>query len=269
MGSFEQICRGQHASLVEAALEFAADEYPELPTSEYLELLYLLGRDFNRFRGKENQPENVLRLLGDYFFGELGFTGNTEEYYDPRNSYLNEVIDRRVGIPITLSVLYQYLAQAAGINLCGMNFPGHFLLAYQREHDRIYIDVYQAGRWLDWEECEARLSEMGTGNASLTEGALAPMEPREILLRMLRNLKGIYSRSDLARCLRIQQRIARLIPDDPSEVRDLGILYFHAGRPTQAVRTLDRLKRQHPLMIDHEVIDSYLTKAARQAILVN
>jgi regulator of sirC expression with transglutaminase-like and TPR domain len=269
MGSFEQICRGQHASLVEAALEFASDEYPELPTMEYLELLYLLGRDFSQFRGKETQPENVLRLLGDYFFGELGFAGNTEEYYDPRNSYLNEVIDRRVGIPITLSVLFQYLAHSVGITLHGMNFPGHFLLAYQREHDRIYIDVFQCGRWLDWSECEIRLSELGTGNNQLTEASLQPMSPRDILLRMLRNLKGIYSRADLARCLRIQQRIARLSPEDPAEARDLGILYFHAGRPTEAVRTLDRLKRHHPQVGDKEVIDSYLAKAARQAILVN
>jgi regulator of sirC expression with transglutaminase-like and TPR domain len=269
MGSFEHICRGQHASLVEAALDFASDEYPDIPTTEYLELLYLLGRDFNQFRGKESQPENVLRLLGDYFFGELGFAGNTEEYYDPRNSYLNEVIDRRVGIPITLSVLYQYLASAAGITLHGMNFPGHFLLAYPREHDRIYIDVFQCGRWLDWNELEIRLSELGTGNSTFDEASLAPMTQREILLRMLRNLKGIYSRSDLGRCLRTQQRIARLAPEDPAEVRDLGILYFHANRPTEAVRTLDRLKRHHPQAADREVIDSYLAKAARRAVLVN
>ena len=132
MSSFDQIRAGKDGCLIQAALEFAIDEYPHLDVNNYLRTIHHFARDFERFRGYESQPENVLRLLTDYFFGELEFTGNTENYYDPRNSYLNDVIDRRMGIPISLSVVFQHLASAAGIRLVGINFPGHFLLAYQR-----------------------------------------------------------------------------------------------------------------------------------------
>jgi regulator of sirC expression with transglutaminase-like and TPR domain len=266
MSSFDAICRGEQGSLLAAALEFASDEYPELDIESYLRFVHHLCVEFSHVRGNEKQPEAVLRLLGDYFFGELEFTGNTEDYYDPRNSYLNDVIDRRVGIPISLSVLFQHLAARAGIRLVGVNFPGHFLLAYPREHDRIYIDVFQAGQWLDWQDCQQRLNQH---EIQIEERDLGPMHPREILLRMLRNLKGIYSRRDMAKCLAVQKRIVQLSPRDADERRDLGILYLQAGKPMLAVRTLDSLVRDNPDLPQREVIMNYLSRANREVTLLN
>lgn len=269
MSSFEQISNGKEGCLIQAALEFAKDEYPHLDVNDYLRTIHRFACDFNRFRGNETQPENVLRLLSDFFFGELEFTGNTENYYDPRNSYLNDVIDRRMGIPISLSVVYQHLADAAGVKLSGINFPGHFLLAYDRPDDRIYIDVFQCGRWIDWNECQVRLMEAMGGSVDVKESDLSSMASRDILLRMLRNLKGIYSRCDLSRCLNVQHRIVTLSDNDPTEIQDLGILYFHLGKPVLAVKTFDKLMREHPTLGEREVVKSYMSKATQKAVLLN
>ena len=269
MSSFEEITTGKEGCLIQAALEFAVDEYPHLDVNNYLRTIHHFAREFDRFRGNETQPENILRLLSDYFFGELEFTGNTENYYDPRNSYLNDVIDRRMGIPISLSVVFQHLASAAGVKLVGVNLPGHFLLAYEGPSDRIYIDVFQCGRWLDWNDCETRLVEAMGGKVAVAESDLTSMTSQEILLRMLRNLKGIYSRCDLARCLNVQKRIVALSGTDPTEIQDLGILYFHVGKPRLAVRTFDKLMRDHPTLSEREVVKSYLSKATREAVLLN
>lgn len=269
MSSFEQISRGQDASLVFAAFELALDEYPELPVADYARFLDHIADEFRRQTQGITQADIILEQLGDFFFGELEFTGNTENYYDPRNSYLNDVIDRRMGIPISLSVLYQFLAERAGVRLDGVNFPGHFLLMLEDQGERTYIDVFQDGRRLTWEDCEERLIQTHGGEIVVHENDMAPLSKRGILMRMLRNLKGIYSRGDLGRCLRVQERIARLAGGDPSEMRDLGILYFHTGKPSLAVQTLDKLVREHPEFREERIVESYLSRAAREAILLN
>lgn len=269
MSAFAAICQGRQACLVRASLEFAIDRYADLDPEEYVRVLGRFAKSFTAYRGDEEQPENVLRLLNDFFFGEMEFTGNSENYYDPRNSYLNDVLDRRKGIPISLSVIYQYLAATAGVHLVGVNFPGHFLLALRRPTDRIYIDVFQCGEWLDWSDCLERFETTCATPLSLDEVDLVPMTDSEILLRMLRNLKGIYSRADLACCLQVQERICQLAGRDPSELRDLGILYLHQEKPILAIRAFERVLREHPHFNDRHVIESYLEKASRQAVLLN
>lgn len=270
MSAFEEICQGRPTCLVAAALDFARDEYPDLDVRSYLTFLAGLKDQFAAKARSVQEPEEVLRLLNDFFFGELEFTGNTENYYDPRNSYVNDVLDRRMGIPISLSIVYRLLASAAGVALEGINFPGHFLLTYQRPSGRrIYIDVFQCGQWLDWTDCRQRVGETMGPEFRLCEEDLRPMTNGEILVRMLRNLKGIYSRLDLSRCLKVQERIVRLAPDDPNESRDLGILYFHAGKPLHAMETLERLVREHPEVSEGDVVAGYLDKAAREAVLLN
>lgn len=268
MTAFDAICDGEQGSLIEAAFEFAQDEYPHLEPANFLSELQHLSEQFRSRLRPGQTSEEILARLGEFFFGEQGYCGNTEEYYDPRNSYLCDVLKRKVGIPISLSVIYQHLALSAGLELVGVNFPGHFLLAFEEDGARIYIDVFHGGRLLTWHDCLERLRP-GDVDALLFECEPPAMSDRDILVRMLRNLKGIYSRSDFPRCLRVQERICQLRPEDPSEMRDLGILYFHTGKPILALQTLDKVVEKHPDFREREVVDSYRKKAANQAVLLN
>lgn len=274
MEAFQRICEEKPASLVEAALDLAADEYPNLRLDRYLQQIQTMGADFVRTlgpispRGADCLP--ILTALNRFFFEDLGFAGVTGEYYDPQNSYINCVLDRRVGIPISLSILYQEIADHAGLRLSGVNMPGHFLLAYQPSHGpRVYIDVFNGGLILPWPECLARLFGFFSEGTSPHERDFPPMPPAAILVRMLRNLKGIYSRGDLPRCLRTQERIVQLAPFDPAEQRDLGILYCETGQPLRAVATFEQLVARLPHMAsDRRVHESFL-RAKREACLLN
>lgn len=266
--AFSRLAAGQSARLVEAALEVACDEYPELDIAGYLARLADMVVGFAPERGAESSVPALLTALNRYFFGELGFAGNRGEYYDPRNSYLNEVIERRVGIPISLSVLYRELAAGAGIALEGINYPGHFLLAARLPAGgRLYLDVFNSGQLLDWRQCKDRLQH--GPSFPFEERDFPAMSEREILTRMLRNLKGIYGRSDPGRCVRVQERITQLWPIDPAERRDLGLLYARCGRPVAAVRTFETLLRDHPGWSEREAVEGHLAHARREAILVN
>lgn len=274
MSAFEKIVRDCPAPLVEAALELAADAYPDLDVPCYLEQIQQLAEGFDLFLATRLDgdfgDERILEQLNEFFFRELGFAGNSCDYYDARNSYINEVIDRRVGIPISLSVVYQAIAASAGVRLVGINFPGHFLLAYQKPNGRrLYIDVFQRGRLFDWSECDRRLREQLGVDCRLEESEFPPMSDRDLLARMLRNLKGIYSRTDLEQCLKVQERIVKLLPHDPAEVRDMGALYFHSGRAMLAVKTFEKVLRQHPYWAEKNSVESYLSQAVREAVLLN
>jgi regulator of sirC expression with transglutaminase-like and TPR domain len=274
MSAFVAIAEGQSACLVAASLEFARDEYPELDVSGYLGQYQSILDGFQLFRSVRNvpddgDPQELVGVLNEYFFSDLGFTGSTDNYYDPRNSYLNDVLDRRTGIPITLSVLYQGLAASANLDLCGVNLPGHFMLAYPpRLGRRQYVDVFHGGASYDWYQCVEHLSQMGA-ERSLTEHDFPPMSHRDILARMLRNLKGIYSSCDICRTLRVQQRLVQLQPNEPAELRDLGLLYFRAGQPMLAWRTLEDLVKRFPKLGETEFIRDSLKQAVREAVLLN
>lgn len=274
MGAFEDVAEGRSANLLAAAFEIAADEYPHLSAEGGMSRFTRLVKGFELFRSihlsEPAKPTAVLAALNDYFFNDLGFRGSLEDYYDPRNSYLNDVVERRVGIPITLSLLYMQLAASAGVELCGVNLPGHFMVAYPaRLGPRVYIDVYNGGRALDWQGCCERLGEILQRKIVLKESDFPPMSQREVLVRMLRNLKGIYSQADFIRALRVQERLVRLLPDEPSEQRDLGLLYSRVGKPIQALRTLQALVRRHPALGEVEFIRDSLRHAAREAALAN
>lgn len=270
MNAFQKIAGGQSACLLEAALDIATDEYPDLNVAAYLEQMQLMAEGFDIFLAGETSDRGILRALNDFFFQELEFSGNTGDYYDPRNSYLNEVIDRKLGIPISLSVLYQYLARSAGIRLAGVNFPGHFLLAYSTTTGhRLYIDVFHGGQWLEWEDCVQRLQHSLALEQPLEEDHFPLMADSEILVRILRNLKGIYSRNDFGRCLRVQERLVQLVPADPAELRDLGLLYYHNGKSMLAMQTLESLVKRFPAVQKEAAVREYLGKAVSEAVLLN
>jgi regulator of sirC expression with transglutaminase-like and TPR domain len=179
--------------------------------------------------------------LSNFLFEECGFAGNTEHYYDPRNSYLNKVLDRQVGLPISLSLVAMAVGTRAGLPVVGVALPGHFVAkAMDNNGDQVIFDPFNGGQFLDVDGCEALVTAITGRPFDVTPEALAATSPGAFVLRTLNNLKTAYlaDRSFL-RAARIVRRIAQLLPDDPTQKRDLGLLLVQAGRHGSAV---DHLK---------------------------
>jgi len=233
--------------LAEAALLIAAEEYPELRPAIYLNQLARMGSELKQRIRAEVEPTRVVELANTYMFEELHFKGNRDEYYDPRNSYLNEVLDRRIGIPITLAVLYVAVGERAGLPVRGVGMPGHFLVKYApASSGEIFIDVFN-GRTLTRKECAKMLEEMYGGTVEMRPALLEPSTKRQILARLLNNLKSLYlSRGDLARALAASDRIMLSDPHLTSEWRDRGMIHFQMHHDTEALSDFTRYLAVRP-----------------------
>jgi len=224
--------------LAEATLWIAAEEYPELDVEAYLDRIDELA-DAARRKIFPCAEEDRADRFNEYLFGELGFAGNTESYQDPRNSFLNEVLDRRLGIPISLSVVYTEIGTRIGLPVVGVGFPGHFLVKWLGARE-ILVDAFH-GKVIPREECERRLREGFGPGAVLDERMLAPASSREILTRWLRNLKHNYlGGGDFTRALAAIDRILVVAPDDAGELRDRGILYHRLECYAAALADFER-----------------------------
>ncbi len=216
-------------NLAEAALLMAADEYPSLDVSTYLQRLDELAAGVRGRLPADATFEDTVVALNEFLFEEQGFTGNTDDYYDPRNSFLNEVLDRKLGIPITLSILYIEIGRRIGLTFQGISFPGHFLVKSETDVGDIVLDPFSGGVALSEEDLVQRLRER-FGEENAPSAPLAPLlqaaGKKEILLRMLRNLKAIYvNNEDHAKALTVIDRILIIEPDLADELRDRGQLY--------------------------------------------
>ncbi len=194
---FAQLVSGpeEELDLAEAALLIAQEEHPELDVAGYLRRLDGLAAAVRARLPEAPEPADIIHSLNIQLFGEEGLAGNESEYYDPRNSFLNEVLDRKRGIPITLSVIYLEVGRRLGLPLAGVGFPGHFLVKYSGADGELVLDPFAGGVTLSREELAQKLRRMyGDANPFLAQipQLLAPASKKEILLRMLHNLKGIY-----------------------------------------------------------------------------
>lgn len=214
-----------------AALLIAEWEYEGLDVSRYTALLDDFGERMQRAWRERQEPDFAeIRALNRTLFQELGFRGNDDDYYDPRNSFLHQVIERRVGIPITLSVLYIEVGRRAGVHIDGVSFPGHFLVRYDRDESSVIIDPFRMGVTLDATELETMLKRARGPEAELTVESLAPASKREILLRMLTNLAHIYREGgDAPRMLQILERMYVLDPENEGLERELHRLRQRAS----------------------------------------
>jgi len=248
--------------LFEAALCIAQDDDPALD-------LTACAIEIDKFAARLNQrlPRDIaqipkLRLLNHFFYKELGFAGNVNDYYDPDNSYLHKVLISRKGIPISLAVIYMELAQQIGLQVKGISFPGHFLMKVPVKSGDIIIDPFN-GASLSREEIEQRLepyinSEKEHSELSLTR-LLADAEPREILVRMLRNLKALFAEHpDWQQFLNVQKRLMILLPDDMNERRDRGLAYAHLDCPQAALQDIEAYIAAHPNAKDGSKLRSLL-----------
>jgi regulator of sirC expression with transglutaminase-like and TPR domain len=238
--------------LAEAALILARDEYPELAPQDYLSRLSEYA-DILKSRvdiGSGAVSGEAVSAMNELLFDELGFTGNRVDYFNPRNSYLNEVMDRKLGIPITLSVVCLEVAHQAGMPLAGVAFPGHFLLKYRGSRGEVFIDPFSRGAVLGETELNRLLARAFGKEAPRVKDApqlLAACGKKQILLRMLRNLKGIHeTRDDRDRMLRVLNRILLLVPDSPPELRDRAALLEKLECYHSALVDLDRFRRHVP-----------------------
>lgn len=219
----------EQLNLAEAALLIAADEYPDLDVDDYLHRLDDLAHAVRGTLPAEAGLEETVVALNNFLFIEQGFTGNADDYYDPRNSFLNDVLDRKLGIPITLSILYMEIGQRLGLPFEGVSFPGHFLVKCATNEGDVVLDPFWGGVPLSEDDLRDRLEET-CGKSQAASAALAPLlstaGKKEILVRMLRNLKGIYlQREESLKALGIINRILQVQPDIPEELRDRGRLY--------------------------------------------
>ena len=235
-------------SLVEAAAAVAHDEFPQLDTQAVLAEIDALAVRLKRRFPADAVPVQRLRWLNRFFFQELGFAGNVNDYYDPHNSYLHQVLATRRGIPITLAILYMELATQIGLTARGVSFPGHFLVKLRmntgREHGEVVIDPF-TGQSLSREELDELLAPYKRsrglqGDFDVPMGLfLQAATPREIVARMLRNLKEIHrSALNWASLLPVMQRLVVLLPQAWEERRDRGLVYAELGRADEAALDL-------------------------------
>jgi regulator of sirC expression with transglutaminase-like and TPR domain len=225
LARFAEVVVRDDFSLDHAALMIGAWDYPERDLEAYRALLDdIAGRASNDVK---RAPDGMARAraISDHLFERMGFSGNADDYYDPRNSFLCDVIDRRTGIPISLSVLYLEVSRRVGVLAQGVNFPGHFLVRVALDDSWLFLDPYSGGKSLSPADLEALLRKTTTPTAVLEPSVIAAASKRQIVARMLVNLAGIYGRNgDLPRSLDVLERLAILEPANPRIARDLASL---------------------------------------------
>jgi regulator of sirC expression with transglutaminase-like and TPR domain len=248
--------------LFEAALVIAQDVDPQLDLAATQAEVDVFATKLQRRFASDASSVQKLRLLNHFFYRELGFTGNVNDYYDPDNSYLNRVISTRRGIPISLAVLYMELAQQIGLNVKGISFPGHFLMKLSVQSGDIVLDPFN-GASLSREELEERLEpyfeHQSYPGAIPLSYYLHAAHPREILVRMLRNLKTLFVENmRWQRVLGVQQRLLILLPEEITERRDRGLAYANLECPQAALLDLEAYLAERPYAADAELIRSKL-----------
>ncbi len=245
--------------LAQCALWIAQEEYPDLDPKVYLNALDTMAAAIADRLPSERYPLKVVQTINHYFYEELGFRGNTEDYYDPRNSYLNQVIDRRTGIPITLSLVYLEISRRINFPMIEVGLPGHFLIRPNLPEMDLFVDPFNQGEILFREDCQQKLTQIYGREMPLKAEFLAPIGSYRFLARMLMNLKAIYlQQQDLQRALAVVERLLLLFPKTAQEIRDRGLLYYHFNRWAEARQDLENYLDLSPEADDRQIIRQLL-----------
>jgi regulator of sirC expression with transglutaminase-like and TPR domain len=256
--------------LAEAALLVAHEEYPDLDVPGYLSRLDLMGAELRERLLEEPRPERAVMALNRYLFHEQGFKGNTSEYYDPRNSYLNDVLDRRTGIPITLCTVYIEVASRAGLEVEGVGLPGHFIVRVHTPVRGLLIDPFHCGALLSEQECQDRLDRIFGGRVKMEARHLVRCGRKAMLERMLQNLKAIYiKQGDLSRALRVVEQLLKVDPESANEIRDRGTIYAALDCYALAARDLEAYLQRVPRTARAEELKAKVAALKHKAALIN
>jgi regulator of sirC expression with transglutaminase-like and TPR domain len=255
--------------LARAALTIARWEYPGLQVEAYLERLDGLARGVDGSR-RSTDPLGRLHRLREYLFVEQGFAGNREDYYDPRNSFLNDVLDRRQGIPITLSLVLIEVGKRLGLAVEGIGLPGHFIAGARLNDSQIFLDPFNGGALLTPESCEKLVGRVLGRKVTLTEEHYAPVSGRQLLGRMLANLKAVYwQRQAWDKVVGVIDRLLVLDPKAAAEWRDRGIAWSNMGEIQRGLADWERYLTEFPNTKDHEAVKGHLRKARQKLAQLN
>ena len=253
--AFEALIAGEDAAidLGQAALLIASEEYPELDATRYLAQLDALALQVRGVLGvpeigdltqyaQVQDPFAVIDAMNQVLFVREHFRGSSKaDYNNPRNSFLNDVLERRIGIPITLSLIYMEVGRRLGVQIDGIGMPFHFIVGYRLPEGRIYIDAYEKGRILTERDCRERMERVFKGKVHFNRHWLDAVSHKQLLVRMLDNLKYIYLyRGDDERALAVCDRLVLLAPNAAIERRDRGRVYVHLKKYGRALRDLNK-----------------------------
>ncbi len=280
---FTALIVGEDASidLARAALLIAAEEYPSLDIPLYLSRLEELAEHVRAHMlhlAMEpahppltvNQCFDVLHAMNGVLFEQERFRGNRIDYYNPQNSFLNRVLERRLGIPLSLSLVYMEVGKRLGLHIAGVGMPFHFIVRCDFQNTSIYIDPYEKGKFLSEQDCRQRLSQIFKNESDFDPSWLEPLSSRQLLVRMLTNLKNIYiHRGDFLRALMACDRILLLNPAQPVELRDRGVVHFHLKHYSRAIHDLGRYIELDPQANDIEEVRQQIKMIHQLIALMN
>lgn len=267
----QAVDRGEEKiDLGRAALTIALSDYPDLDIPAYLARMDQLAAEVTRRCDGRGEVYTSIAALNYVLFKQYGFRGNGDDYYDPKNSFLNEVLERKTGIPITLSILYMEVAQRVGLAIEGVGFPGHFLVKHARNGVEIVIDPFQQGDIKSREDLTRMLSGLYGGAVELRDEYLKPASKKEILRRMLGNLKGIYAKAnDLMKLLSVLDQTIILEPNAAGEVRDRASVYLGLECFAQARADFECYLKLAPEAKDAAAVRDQLVDLAKQITLIH
>lgn len=256
--------------LIRSALVIARTEYPVLDIEEYAGRIERLSRRAAALAAGLGGP-GIRAALNQVMFEEANLRGNREDYYDPRNSFLNDVLDRGLGIPITLSILYMEVAKRVGFLLAGVGMPGHFLLKhYGDDGQETLIDCFNRGDILSRQDCQSRLDEIYSGEMAMRPEFLHPISRRQILTRMLNNLKTVYlSTRNFRKALVIADLILVIHPRSAEDVKQRALLRYSMGMQALAAEDLDEYLKISPTASDGEEVRQMSLSIRRMMALMN
>lgn len=255
--------------LIEGALLIAREEYADLDPASWRRDFAKLTDEARARVDAEAPARTALTQFNEHFFGRLGFRGNRDDYYDPRNSYLNDVLERRVGIPITLSLLHVEMGRRLGLPLSGVGFPGRYLVRLDRDGRTWFVDCFE-GEEVDRDRCRGLLRELYGGRIELREEMLRPSGARDTLLRMLNNLRAIFARRrEPDRALRFVELAMVVDPASADSVRDRGLLHLQKECFGRACEDLADYLRRAPDAEDAGVVREHLDLARKLLARLN
>ena len=242
----------QEVDLARAALLISGEIYPDLDMKRYLGLLDSMAEDVLRSTPSSGDPRHTAEALSEYLFRQQGFRGNDEDYYDPRNSYLNQVLDRQLGIPITLSLVYIEVGRRIGLPIEGIGLPGHFVVKVVGASDDLFVDPFNGGRLMASHECVEAVQSMFHGRVSFSPEHLRPYSSRQLLVRLLGNLKIHYlQQNQLRRALASTDLMVITDPTATNNYKDRAAMLAQIGQHGLAVQDLGKY-----LEIDPEATDA-------------
>lgn len=270
---FAELVSREQFDLAQASLLLAQDVYPDIDVASYLGRLDDMATAVRRRLADDAFAEQKVQALNQHLFGEMGFAGNVDDYYDPRNSYLNEVMERRTGIPITLSILYLEVGRRVGLNMRGISFPGHFLVKLPVKRGQLVLDPFMAGEAQSEADLRRRLAKVlpsALAQKASLEQYLEEATPRQIVARLLRNLKNIYMKeARLERALAVMHRILLVVPESVEELRDRGMLYQRLECFRPALSDLRNYLRRRPEAPDAEDVHSNIVELQQACAKLN